>query len=122
MHLKVVYELMRRTWSVVPFSVTFLTVSPEEYLILCGDFSDSMGKVPLGFYGVHGGCGFGSFNFDGIRILDLCAAANLTNTNAYFIKPDSHRVIYQFGNSCTQVDYILARPSDLKQVQNVKGI
>ena len=38
------------------------------------------------------------------------------------MKPDSDLVSYQSGNSCTQVDYILTRRSDLKQVQNVKVI
>ena len=57
---------------------------------------------------------------DGTRILDLCTTVNLTIT--YFIKPDSHLVTYHSGNSCTQVEYILTRRSDLKQVQNVKAI
>ena len=34
----------------------------------------------------------------------------------------SHLVTYHSGNSCTHVDYILRRCSDLKQVQNVKVI
>ena len=38
------------------------------------------------------------------------------------MKPDSHKVIYGTGNLCTQVDYILTRRSDLKQVHNVKLI
>ena len=38
------------------------------------------------------------------------------------MKPESHLVTYQSSNSCTQVDYILTRCSDLKQVQNVKVI
>ena len=37
------------------------------------------------------------------------------------MKPDSHLVTYPFGNSYTQVDYILTRRRDpKKQVQNVK--
>ena len=68
------------------------------------------------------GRGFGSRNADGIIILDLFAAAYLAITNTYFMKLDSHLVTYRFGNSCTQVDYVLTRRSDLKQVQNVKVI
>ena len=37
---------------------------------------------------IHGGCGFGLYNADGIRILNLCTAANLGITNTYFVKPD----------------------------------
>ena len=36
--------------------------------------------------------------------------------------PDTHLVTYRSGNSCTQVDYILIRCTDLKQAQNVKVI
>ena len=98
------------------------TLSPDEYLLVCGDFNGHAGKDPQGFNGVHGGHRFGSCNADGIRILDLFAGANLAITNTYFMKPDSHIVTYRSGNSCTQVDYILTRCSDLKQVQNVKMI
>ena len=38
------------------------------------------------------------------------------------MKPYSHLVTYRSSNSCTQVDYILTKHSDLKQVQNVKVI
>ena len=98
------------------------TVSPDEYLLVCGDFNGHVGKTPEGFSGVHGGRGFGSGKADGTRILDLCTTANLAVTNTYFMKPDSHLVTYRSGNSCTQVDYIVTRRSNLKQVQNVKVI
>ena len=57
------------------------TVSPDEYLVVCGDFNGHVKKAPEGFSGVHGGRGFGSHNADGTRILDLCTAANLAITN-----------------------------------------
>ena len=91
-------------------------------MLVCGDFNRYVGKTPKGFNGVNGGCGFGSCNADGTRILDLCTAADLAITNTYFTKAESHLVNYHFGSSCTQVDYILTRGSYLKQVQNVKII
>ena len=63
-------------------------------MLACGDFNGHVGKAPKGFNGVHGEHGFGSDNVDGIRILDLCAAANLAITNTYFMKPDSHLATY----------------------------
>ena len=98
------------------------TVSPDEYLLVFGDSNRHVEKAPEGFNGVHGGRGFDSRNAVGIRILDLCTVANLVITDTFFMKPDSHLVTYQSGNSCTQVDYILIRRSDLKQIQNVKVI
>ena len=98
------------------------TVSPDDHLLLCGDFNGCVGKAPESCNGVHGGHGFGLQIADEIRIFDLCAAANLAITNTYFMKSDSHLVTYKSGKLCTQVDYILTRHSDLKQFQNVKMI
>ena len=91
-------------------------------MLVFGDSNRHVEKAPEGFNGVHGGRGFDSRNAVGIRILDLCTVANLVITDTFFMKPDSHLVTYQSGNSCTQVDYILIRRSDLKQIQNVKVI
>ena len=53
------------------------TVSPDEYLLACGDFNWLVEKAP-GFNGVHGGLGFGSSNADGIKILDICTDSHET--------------------------------------------
>ena len=76
-------------------------------------------KAPEGFNGVHGGRGFGLHIPDGTRIIDLCTPENLAITITYFMKLYIHLVTYRSANSCTQVDYILTRRSELKQVQNV---
>ena len=91
-------------------------------MLECSDFNGHVGKDPESFNGVHGGGGSGSRNADRIRILDLCATANLVIENKYFVKPDSHLVTYQSGNPYAQLDYMLTRCSDLKQVQNAKVI
>ena len=99
-----------------PLLSNISTVSPDECLLVCGDFNGHVRN------GVHVRRGFGSRNFDGTRILDLCAAANLAIKNTFFLKQDNHLVTYRPRNPCTQVDYILTRHSDLKQVQSVKLI
>ena len=57
------------------------TVSPDDYLLICGNFNGHVGKAPEGFNGFHGEQGFGSGNADGMIILDLCAAANFAIKN-----------------------------------------
>ena len=84
-----------------PYSALLSNISTDEYLLACVDFNGLVGKAPKAFNGVHGGHGFGSHNADGIRILDLCSAANLAITNIYFMKPNSHLVTYWPGNSCS---------------------
>ena len=81
--------------------LTIVTVSPDENLLVCGHFNGHVGKAREGFNRVNGGRGFGSHNADGIRIPDLCAAANLAITNTYLMKPDSHLITYQSSDSCT---------------------
>ena len=93
---KLVYQMMRRSVLLSDISV----VPPDEYL-LCSDLNGHVGKASDAFNGINSGQGFGSHNADGIRIVNLCAAANLV-TNMYFIKPDNHLVTYCSGNSCTQ--------------------
>ena len=91
-------------------------------MLVCGEFNGHVvGKASEGFNGVHSGNGFGSHNADGIRILDLYAAANLAFPKTFFTKVDSHLVSYWSGYSCTQIDCILTR-RDLKLVQNVNMI
>ena len=57
------------------------TVSPDDYLLLYGNFNGHVGKAPEGFNRVHGEQRFGSGNADGMIILDLCAAANFAIKN-----------------------------------------
>ena len=96
------------------------TVSLDDYLLEYGmDMWDMQKKPPEGFNGVRGGRGFGLHIPDGTRIIDLCTPENLAITITYFMKPDIHLVNYRSGSSRTQVDYILTRRSEIKQVQNV---
>ena len=97
-------------------------VPSDEFLLICGDLNGHVGKLSTGFDNIHGGHGFGNLNREGTRILDLCAAANLAVANTYFEKPVSQLITYQSGNITTQVDYILIRRCELKQMRNVKVI
>ena len=74
------------------FSTKLSTVSPDDYLLICGDLNDHATKAPEGFNEVHGRRGFASSKADRIRILNSCAASNLAITNIYFMKPDSHLI------------------------------
>ena len=98
------------------------TISSHETLLICGDLNGHIGEKADGFEGFHGGCGIGSRNSEGERILEFATANNLVVTNSFFKKRESHLVTYRSGLSATQIDYILMRKSDLKLVKNVKCI
>ena len=48
------------------------TIKDSEYLVVCGDFNDNVGKDVEGFDGVHGSLGFGSPNVEGGDATGVC--------------------------------------------------
>ena len=62
--------------------------------------------------------GYGVSNSEGIRILQLCDAADLVVVNTHFTKSDSRLVTYII----TQVDYILVKSNNFKLACDVKII
>ena len=42
--------------------------------------------------------------------------------NTYFMKKEEHRITYKSGGRCTQVDYVLCRRCNLKEVRDCKVI
>ena len=97
-------------------------VPEDEILMVCGDLNGHVGKTSAGFEGHHGGKGFGDCNPEGVRILDMCTAADLAVTNTFFNKRDSQLISYRSGSALTQVDYILVRRCDLRLVRDTKII
>ena len=47
---------------------------------------------------------------------------NLVVGNTHFHKKDNHLITYHSGGNSSQIDYILVRKSDFKQVRNIKAI
>ena len=97
-------------------------VSAAETLVTCGDFNGHVGKVANGYEGVHGGHGYGLRNTKGEHILEFAVAHDLVVGNTHFHKKENHLITYQLGGNSNQIDYILVRKSDFKQVHNIKVI
>ena len=96
-------------------------VSAAETLVICGNFNGHVGKVANGYEGVHGGHSYGLRNTEGERILEFAVAHNLVGIT-HFHKKDNHLITYHSGGKSNQIDYILVRKSDFKQVRNIKVI
>ncbi|CAI9741250.1 Hypothetical predicted protein [Octopus vulgaris] len=73
--------------------------SGNDLIFVAGDFNGHVGQEAGIFTGVHGGCGIGTRNDEGTRLLEFCDACNLLICNTNFRKPDSHLVTYQSGDS-----------------------
>ena len=98
------------------------SVPKEEMLVLGGDFNGHVGKHSAGFEGVLGGSGYGMKNQDGLRILDFCVANKLAITNTFFHKNKSRLITFSSGGNHTQIDLILFRRAQLRNIKDTKVI
>ena len=70
--------------------VLVTSVAPSEALVIAADFNVHAGLHRQGFSQHHGGCGYGTQIQEGMRILDLCAATDLTVRNTFFRERETH--------------------------------
>ena len=99
------------------FSV-FASAAEEEMLVLGGDFNGHVGEHSAGFTAVHGGSGYSIRNQDGLHILDFCVANKLAITNSFFRKNKSRLITFSSGGNHTQIDFILVRRAQLKNIKD----
>ena len=72
--------------------VLVTSVASSETLVIAGDFNGHVGHCSQGFSRYHGGCGYGTQNQEGMRILSLCTTTDLAVTNTFFRKKKSQIV------------------------------
>ncbi|KAF7694071.1 hypothetical protein HF521_007824, partial [Silurus meridionalis] len=68
---------------------------------------------------VMGRYGFKERNVEGQMVVDFAKRMEMALVNTYFKKED-HRVTYKSGGRCTQVDYVLCRRCNLKEIGDCK--
>ena len=66
--------------------------------------------------------GAGTRNREGSMVLDLGKSMDLAIVNTYFKKKDDHRVTYKTGGKSTQVNYVICRRRNLKEMCDCKVI
>ncbi|XP_046976367.1 craniofacial development protein 2-like [Vanessa cardui] len=103
-------------------SVYINTIPTKEQRLICGDLNGHVGLDRSGFRGHHGGFGYGKQNNEGITILEFAVLHNLAVVNTFFQKKDEHLITYKSGKFKTQIDYILADKSNIKQFKDCKVI
>ena len=64
--------------------------------------------------------GAGTRNKEGSMIVDFAKRMDLAIVNTYFKKKDEHMVKYKSGGKNTQIDYVMCRSRDLKEMCNCK--
>ena len=66
--------------------------------------------------------GAGTRNKEGSMVVDFRKRMALAFVNTYFMKKDEHRVTYKSGGKSTQIDYVMCRRRNLKEMCDYKVI
>ena len=98
------------------------SISKEERIVLGADLNGHVGKGNIGDEEIMGRYGAGTRNKEGSMIVDFGKRMNLAIVNTYFKKKDEHRVTYKSGGKSTQVDYVMCRRRNLKEMCDCKVI
>ena len=75
-----------------------------------------MGKNPGVFQTVHGGKGYGQRNREGEKTLESTESLDLALPNTFFNKKEEHLITYKSGRNSSQIDFIMTRRADLKEM------
>ncbi|KAK3572554.1 hypothetical protein QTP86_000438 [Hemibagrus guttatus] len=71
---------------------------------------------------VMGKFGFKERNLEGQMVVDFAKRMDMAVVNTYFQKREEYRVTYKCGGRRTQVDYILCRRGNLKEISDCKVV
>ena len=98
------------------------SISKQEKIVLGANLSGHVGKGKIGAEEIMGRYGAGTRNKEGSMVVDFAKRMDLAVVNTYFKKKDKHRVTYKSGGKSTQVDYVMRRRRDLKEMCDCKVI
>ncbi|XP_051780695.1 craniofacial development protein 2-like [Erpetoichthys calabaricus] len=98
------------------------SVPKGQKVVIGADFNGHVGEGNSGDEEVMGRYGVKERNEEGQRIVDFAKWMDMAVVNMYFKKREEHTVTYKSGGRCTQVDYILCRRVDLKEIEDCKVV
>ncbi|KAI5628052.1 hypothetical protein C0J50_8290 [Silurus asotus] len=95
-------------------------VPRKERLVIGTDFNGHVGEGNRGDEEVMGRYGIKERNVEGQMVVDFAERMEMAVVNTYFMKKENYRVTYKSGGRCTQVDYVLCRRCNLKEIGDCK--
>ncbi|KAK3571603.1 hypothetical protein QTP86_015338 [Hemibagrus guttatus] len=93
-----------------------------ERVVIGADFNGHVGEGNTGDEEVMGKVGVKERNLEGQMVVDFAKRMDMGVVNTYFQKREEHRVTYKSGGRRTQVDYILCRRGNLKEISDCKVV
>ena len=97
-------------------------ISKEERIVLDAALNGHVGEGNIGDEEIMGRYGAGTRNKERSMVVDFWKRMDLAIVNTYFKKKDEHRVTYKSGGKSTQVDYVMCRRGNQKEMCDFKVI
>ncbi|KAK3543099.1 hypothetical protein QTP70_010645 [Hemibagrus guttatus] len=113
-------EEKERFWS--ELDEVMESIPTGERVVIGADFNGHVGEGNTGDEEVMGKFGVKERNLEGQLVVDFAKRMDMGVVNTYFQKREEHRVTYKSGGRSTQVDYILCRRGNLKEISDCKVV
>ncbi|KAK3541098.1 hypothetical protein QTP86_013353 [Hemibagrus guttatus] len=113
-------EEKERFWS--ELDEVMESIPTGERVVIGADFNGHVGEGNTGDEEVMGMFGVKERNLEGQMVVDFAKRMDMAVVNTYFQKREEHRVTYKSGGRRTQVDYILCRRGNLKEISDCKVV
>ena len=97
-----------------------VSVLKKDRIVLGVHLNGHLGEGNIGDEEIMGRYGAGTKNKEGLMVVDFAKRMNLAIVNTYFKTKDEHRVMYKSCGKSTQVDYVMCRRRNLKEICNCK--
>ncbi|KAK3557289.1 hypothetical protein QTP70_026689, partial [Hemibagrus guttatus] len=113
-------EEKKRFWS--ELDEVMESIPTGERVVIGADFNGHVGEGNTGDEEVMGKFGVKERNLEEQMVVDFAKRMDMAVVNTYFQKWEEHRVTYKSGGRRTQVDYILCRRGNLKEISDCKVV
>ena len=95
-------------------------VPRTEKIVVGADLNGHVGKHAGVFQRVHWGKGCGHRKREGENILESMESLDLALVNTFFNKKEEHLITYKSGGNSSQIDFIMTRRVDLKEMRDFR--
>ncbi|KAK3560234.1 hypothetical protein QTP86_002183 [Hemibagrus guttatus] len=116
------YELQEKERFWIELDEVMESIRTGERVVIGADFNGHVGEGNTGDEEVMGKFGVKERNLEGQMVVDFAKRMDMAVLNTYFQKREEHRVTYKSGGRRTQVDYILCRRGNLKEISDCKVV
>ncbi|KAK3541900.1 hypothetical protein QTP86_008111 [Hemibagrus guttatus] len=113
-------EEKERFWS--ELDEVMESIPTGQRVVIGADFNGHVGEGNTGDEEVMGKFGVKERNLERQMVVDFAKRIDMGVVNTYFQKREEHRVTYKSGGRRTQVDYILCRRGNLKEISDCKVV